>query len=263
MLTLNALGRELFAQVSRSVFPILGSTDRGKFFVVGTCILTIDQNEKAYLITAAHVLETWGKRPLYISLDKKTLELSFRALKSKPATPGSDDSLDIAIFPIPSQEASSFIGYDALPLYKPLGVNDKGSIFMFSYGYPSSQSDVDILRKGVVLKPLQYFGREITDFKIFTKLKYDITLHVLMKYLKRKSKIIGVKNYVIAPKPKGVSGGPIFRCYRNVKSNEWIFVFCGVLTEFSYESAQVMKATKIEAIYPMLKIVSDSPCLFS
>lgn len=80
-----------------SSFPVLGIDDNtDKIKGIGTCTVTRFDGDRLFLINAAHTIERWGKRPIFVALPNgKTIELPF-ALKTKSET---IDKIDIAVTP--------------------------------------------------------------------------------------------------------------------------------------------------------------------
>ncbi len=87
----------------KSVRPIYGSTEHGKPYHIGSCVL-IEINSSKYLITAAHIIDHNEITTLYISGGNDLIQIEAEALITNSKN-GSrdDDKLDFAILSLSTE----------------------------------------------------------------------------------------------------------------------------------------------------------------
>jgi len=239
----SVIGKELLKKMSRSILPIVAKTDNGKMVGVGSCTL-ITVNNVNYIVTAAHVLRDWAKSSLYISTENKAIEITRPFVMTEEGNKDCDYTLDIA-FSIIKPELYSLLSenHDTILLD---GFN-KDSIYydeeqLFAFGYPSSKISFDKHKKEFKVAPFQYFGKEINNPNLYEKSCSYVDDHLLINFVKRKTKKPNTNEYIIAPDTKGVSGGGLFRVLIKDRHPE-IFILEGILTEW-HRNLSLMKCSR-------------------
>ena len=243
-----------------SAFPVLGIDDHtNKLKGIGTCTLTRLDDERIFIINAAHTLNYWGSNPIFIALpNKKTIELPF-ALKTKTET---NDKIDIAVTPLLGEFASNFIDerISSLPLYDDFPYENYSSFAkrVVFFGFPASNSrfSIDFKKNTIKAKPICITSIEVENISKKNAKFYDIdiSLHILARFEKRKMKD---QNHVRkrAPDPYGISGGPVFFAYVEEGEHEDVLKamnFVGIGNEY-LQNISLLKATRKEAIVSFIK----------
>jgi hypothetical protein len=247
------IDKELIKAMSRSILPIVAKTDTGKMKGVGSCTL-LTVNNINYIVTAAHVLRDWGGYQLYLSIENKAIEITWPFIMTKKGdkkcdyTFNADYTLDVAFFPIiPELQDLLSEDHDAISLD---GFNKDTISYdqevLFAFGYPTSKIGFDKHNKIFNVVPLQYFGKEIDDLNLYKKSCSYIDDHLLVNFVKRKTKNPSRKNYVIAPDTKGLSGGGLFRVLLKDGHPE-LFILEGILTEW-HRDLSLLKSARSKKV---------------
>ena len=218
-------------EIYMSVFPIV-QEEESAISIAGTAIL-IECDKNTFLITAAHVLQNNGNEfPLYLGINDKFIALDCQAYMSKIED---NLDLDIAIFDIAlncqalynellKSEIKTFSieSPEHLPRYK--------KMHYLSIGFPWRRSKYNTREKVLSTKPLQYFSDEVSE-KVYIKNRRAKENFLLVDYRRRKSRNSDKKRQM-APKPQGVSGGPIFTALVDEEDNIMMLIFEGILIEW-------------------------------
>jgi hypothetical protein len=117
---------------------------------------------------------------------------------------------------------------------------------LFAFGYPSSKFDYNKHNNEYELTPFQYFGTEINESNLFKRSSSIVDDHLLIKFVKRKTKHPSKTEFCIAPNPFGISGGGLFRVFMKNDHPE-VFVLDGILTEW-HCNLSLMKCAKIQKV---------------
>lgn len=248
---------EMAQKIGQSVFPLLGFDGRDKVCIVGSAVFVRHKGEY-FLLTAAHVLDLWGAKPILLGLPTGIVEVTIPAIKSKSVrSDHKDDVLDIAYFPIFGQFYDNFIGYDSITLEDYTGIPvSYPRENMFAFGYPSSKLFVDFKKKEYDAPPLQYQGTEMREDEIFLNNNADQATHILISFSKRKSKSIKKNGIVMAPDPYGCSGGALFRIYGDAEGYAKLLIFEGILTNVIKGSKPGMLALRRTIIRDFISLSS-------
>ena len=117
---------------------------------------------------------------------------------------------------------------------------------LFAFGYPSSKIKYDKHKNEFKLTPFQYFCKVITDPKLYEKSCSCTNDHLLINFVKRKTKNLVTEGYIIAPDTQGISGGGLFRVLLKDNHVE-IFILEGILTEW-HRSLSLMKCSRSKEV---------------
>ena len=243
----SEFGKDLFKEMSQSILPIVAKTDNGKMEGVGSCTL-LNTNEQNYIVSAAHILRDWGKYELYISTNEKFIAISSWSFDmTEEGNQDCDYTLDLAFSKISEINTSLFENHSAILIE---GYN-KNTIpydneVLFAFGYPSSKIKYDKHKKQFKIVPFQYFGKEINDIKLYKESCSYEDDHLLINFVKRKTKIPNTNGYTIAPDTYGISGGGLFRVLFKDSKPE-IFILEGILTEW-HRDLNLMKCARIAKV---------------
>ena len=238
----------------KSVRPIYGSTEHGKPYHIGSCVL-IEVSNLKYLITAAHVIDHNEITTLYVSGANDLIQIEAEALITNPSNGNrDDDKLDFAILLLPT-EIIEKLG-DVIFLNESLILNSppttKGKMYL-ALGFPNSKNKkVNNPEKKVTQNPFVYSSTLNLDAKIFNEVGATENQHYLLDFCSKHSKDEN-NNIVNSIAPKGASGGGLFfmedmnnpESYRPDTSCTGKLV--GILIE-NHKNQKVIMATKISVV---------------
>ena len=234
----------LFESLYKSIFPIIYFDDKNDANVLGTSIL-VEYRKIPYLITAAHSLrcEIGREYPLYVLLSEEAVFLPGPAYMTKSPSDDNPLDLDIAVFPINSNSdlRDRLTGYKTVPLHDFDDSIEFAREHYFIFGYPWRRSKYNRYSNELEAKPLSCFTDRITRDSLYEKYNTTPETHILVKYSKRNMKDnSGQKRF--APKPHGISGGPLSRALINENDQLIVIIFEGLLTE--WQDNDVIIATR-------------------
>lgn len=248
---------EIAQRIGKSVFPLFGFNGRDKVCIVGSAVFVRYEGD-FFLLTAAHVLDLWGEKPIMIGLPTGMVEMTIPAMKSKSVRRDhKDDRLDIAYFPIFGPFCDNFIGLDSITLddYTGMPISYPRE-HLFAFGYPSSKLFIDFKKNEYDTPPLQYQGTEVSKDETYLKNNADKAAHIVISFSKRKSKSIKRNGIVMAPDPYGCSGGAIFRIYGDEEGYVQLMIFEGILTNVIKGSSPGMLALRRNIIREFISLSS-------
>ena len=244
----------LAKQYMKSVRPIYGSTEHGKPFHIGSCVL-LEADGSHYLITAAHVIDHNDYTTLYVSGENHLVQIEAEALITKPSNGNrADDKLDFAILPLSTDIKTQlgdvvFIGASSTSNASP---ESKGQLYL-ALGFPNSKNKkVNNTEKKVTQKPFVYSSTLNLDDNIFQEVGATKNLHYLLDFCSKHSK--DENNSVVnSISPTGASGGALFFIEgmnnpENYRPNaDCTGKLVGVLIE-NHKQQKVIMATKISVV---------------
>jgi hypothetical protein len=244
----------LAKQYMKSVRPIYGSTENGKPYHIGSCVL-IEVGSSQYLITAAHVIDHNEITTLYVSGENDLIQIEAEALITNPSTENrDDDKLDFAILPL-SDDIKNKLG-SVVFLCEQFILNTspecKGKLYL-ALGFPNSKNKkVNTSENKVSQNPFVYSSTLNLDDNVFEKVGATKSQHYLLDFCSKYSKD-EMNNIVNSFAPKGASGGALFfiegmsnpENYRpNAKCKGKLV---GILIE-NHKKQKVIMATKISVV---------------
>lgn len=242
-----------------SVRPIYGSTEHGKPYHIGSCVL-IELDGSKYLITAAHVIDHNQITTLYVSGESDLVQLEAEALITNPGSGNRDnDKLDFAILPL-SEELTKQLG-NVVFINESSMSNDasenKGKLYL-ALGFPNSKNKkIDNKENKVTQNPFIYSSTLNLNQDIFSKVGATTSQHYLLDFCSKHSKDEN-NNTVNSIAPIGASGGALFFIegvnnpdnYR--PDAECVGKLTGILIE-NHKQQKIIMATKISVIKDALK----------
>lgn len=235
--------QSLFEPLYHSIFPIIHYDQKDFAHLVSTSIL-VENNNTPYIITAAHTLRNIGsKYPLYLLLPEKAVLLPGPAFMSKLPDINNPLDLDIAVFPLMKQPDlwNHLSGYKTISLMEFDNSIDYVRDHYYIFGYPWRKSKYSRHSKEIKSKPLSYVTDYLSDHSLYEKYDRTVKTHILVKYDPQNTKNALGENR-IAPKPHGISGGPLFRALVDEKDQLITLIFEGLLTD--WKDKKVIIATK-------------------
>jgi len=238
----------------KSVRPIYGSTEHGKPYHIGSCVL-IEFNSSKYLITAAHVIDHNEITTLYISGGSDLIQIESEALITNSSNGNrDDDKLDFTILSL-SAEILEKLGNiiflnESFILNTPPTSNGK---MYLALGFPNSKNKkVNNSEKKVTQNPFVYSSTLNLDEKIFNEIGATESQHYLLDFCSKHSKDEN-NNTVNSISPKGASGGGLFfiegisnpESYR--PNTNCTGKLVGILIE-NHKKQKIIMATKISVV---------------
>lgn len=237
----------MFEPIYNSIIPLVYYDENKLVHIAGTSIL-VDNDRDTILITASHVLREIGdKYPIYILLARKAIILPGPALLSKLPDKKNPLDLDIAYFPLAKQ--SELLKH--LEEYKPLSFKEFDESISYAkdhyyvFGYPWRRAKYSRDSSELNIKPLGYFTDKLNDPELYEKYNRSSDTHILVKYRPKESKNAD-GNKITAPKPHGISGGPLFRALVNEKNEVFTLIWEGLLTD--WKESRIIIATQKSTI---------------
>ncbi len=180
---------------------------------VGSCVL-IWHRSKRYLLSAAHVLDVFIKRPLFIGTATKWHQLigDFRATNTPAGKSREDDPYDYAFLPISGDDAAQldgchFLTADQVALgERPVFTPPYRSKYL-ALGWPRNR--LNFKRKERATEPRNVaFTGVIAAEELYTRHSRDPRHHILIEYDPRQ--MISRAGRHLPPSFDGLSGGGIF-----------------------------------------------------
>ncbi|MGD9660573.1 MAG: hypothetical protein AB7U63_04810 [Porticoccaceae bacterium] len=237
-------------------FPVLSVDPEGKTKQIATSTLVRADENHFFLINAAHTLKNHGHK-IIIALPERNFAELPSALMSKSKT---EDLLDIAVTPLYGEFGDYFLGLPSVPLYENFPT-EKASMYeerLTFFGFPASRCSIDKKREELKAPSITFTTMEIKvpKQKLLEKYSADQNLHILAEFHRRNVKDQECAPKV-APKPQGLSGGPVFRIYVKVNNETQQDTFkggdfIGIANEYLANPA-ILKATKKSAILDFIK----------
>ncbi len=238
----------------KTVRPIYGSTEHGKPYHIGSCVL-IETNSTPYLITAAHVIDHNKITTLYVGGESDLIQIEAEALITKINTGNrDDDKLDFSILPlsfgiVEKLGAVTFINESSFLNTDP---TNRGKQYL-ALGFPNSKNKkINNLVNKVSQNPFVYSSTLNTNRKTFNDVGANESQHYLLNFCSKQSKDENNKE-VNSVAPKGASGGGLFfiegmdnlESYR--PNAECSGKLAGILIE-NHKKQKVIITTKISVI---------------
>jgi hypothetical protein len=244
----------LAKEYMKTVRPIYGSTEHGKPYHIGSCVL-IEFNSIPYLITAAHVIDQNEITTLYVSGENNLIQIEAEALITKSSTGNrDDDKLDFSILPLSScivEKLGEVIFLNESSFLSTVST-DKGRLYL-ALGFPNSKNKkVNNSENKVSQNPFVYSSTLNSDRKAFNEVGANESQHYLLDFCSKHSKDENNKK-VNSIAPKGASGGGLFfiegmvnpKSYR--PNSECSGKLAGILIE-NHKKQKVIIATKLSVV---------------
>jgi hypothetical protein len=172
----------------------------------GVCLRVKDQN---FVLSASHVFDDIGKYQLLIGLanGRPIVPFSGERFSTKRGRSGThaDDPVDASVFHVQSEVPAEFgkiaLTLDDIDLSQP----DRNAHFFNCIGFPSKKSSrtANSINSHRECRVLTEYGKEEYD-----TLSIDREIHVALAY---EEKILVDGSLQTLPRPKGMSGGAIFK----------------------------------------------------
>ena len=180
---------------------------------VGSCVL-LQSNGQRYLISAAHVLDNFINRPLFVGTASKWHQLvgEFRITKLEPGTTREDDPYDYGFFPVSESDAAEldgcrFLTADQLALEENPVFDAPYRSKYLALGWPRNR--LNLRRKERTTEPQNVaFTGVIAPAEAYASYDRSPSVHILIEYEpKQMSTRAGLR---LPPSFDGMSGGGIF-----------------------------------------------------
>lgn len=229
--------------IEESVFPLVYSDDNERFHVAGTAIL-VEHANVSLLVTAAHILRDIGNKYLLRLLwNNKAIVLSGPAFISKEPSESSPLDLDIAVFPLSLQTdlMEHLNGTKTITLKDFDDSVGSARSHYFVFGFPWRKAFYSKEINELSAKPLRYFTDLITDAAVYSTYNKSPEAHIIVHYNPKKT-MNQERKPITAPKPHGISGGPLFRALVDDKDNLIMLILEGLLTD--WKDKKIIVATK-------------------
>ena len=257
---MNECVEVLVRKFMNSVRPIYGSTEHGKPYHIGSCVL-IEIDKKKYLVTAGHVIDHNKTTTLYVSGKSQLVQLEAEALITNSDTGRrDDDKLDFAILSL-SDEITAQLGN--VVFINESGMSDvvieNEARLYLALGFPNSKNKkVNNEENKVTQNPFVFSSTLNLDEDVFKEVGAKASQHYLLKFCSKYSKDENNKK-VNSISPTGASGGALFfiNGMNNLESYrpgaECIGKLTGILIE-NHKQQKVIMATKISVIKEALTV---------
>lgn len=255
---MDALGR---TNTGDSIVPIFEAPRQDEDVTqVGTGV-AIAIGPERYVLTAAHVTDSWKEKELYIPSNSGIVSVS-GTLFSRPLSPNEsrdDDMVDVSYFRLSPKLAEDLhdtirpFQIDEMDLSGSCGAGDS---FTFC-GFPWRKTK----RVGLShqTEMATYTGHVVTE-KDYLKCGCDRNVHVAIRFRLKKSYSWKHQSHKVAPHPQGISGGAALAWPRLLKDRMSVqaLKLAGVVHTYKKQS-DVLVATKIAPF--IYAIIEDSPHL--
>lgn len=237
-------------------YPVLSVDPEGNTEQVATSTLVRFDENHFFLINAAHTLKDRRQKIIIALPERPFAELPFALMSDSK----NDDLLDIAVTPLHGEFGDCFLGLPSVSLFEdfPTGKVTAYEERLTFFGFPASRCSIDQKRKELKAPATTFTTTEIKNpkQKLLDRYSADINLHILAKFPRRKVKDQECAPK-FAPKPQGLSGGPVFRIYVEVNNDIQRDTFkggdfIGIANEYLANPA-ILKATKKSAILDFIR----------
>jgi len=250
----NENGIAVSKQISRCT-PMLCIRAGGAIVPVASGLF-LKYEENHFLITAAHVLNSYGDKGLGVFFKYTFLSLGGRHVVSKERDNGSD-YIDIGIYHLSteflSQLSSDFLFFDLANV----NIDHDDAVDDFSYlvfGYPVTRVEVNDYKRKITLKPFVFLtGLEKSDVYLnFTTIQMQS--HLLVSYDRNRIMKLPSKDVGQGPTPNGLSGCGVWRVSDTLVHDVSLIRFfpSGILVEY-YAEHKVFIVTRLRIVTEMIR----------
>ena len=236
--------------INSFTYPVFVNAENNRPDLIASSV-AINLNNRTYLITASHVLDTviFAKSPFYIALEGAFIQLEGEFIRSvkKPRDP-----FDIAFLELSAEMVVSnniqVLSAESLMIRK----NFKEVQLSLIHGYPCSKNNqFKALRRGTTFKSLAYSygGKVDREFNNWQEYNKHQDFHICMNYGRGR----GISGEITTPPtPRGISGGGLW-LIPNLLSPHNVYL-SGIFIEY-HSAGKVSFSTKIEKV---AKFIEDN-----
>lgn len=213
-----------------------------------------------YLVTAAHVLETWTNM-CGIQLENKYLKIPRSNIITSISTNESDDLIDLAIIKISENKAAKLEEKYTPLLLKLINVSRREyceDAHFTLFGYPSTNKfiDINIMTGSCSVEPLIYHVNLMPWRLSFDELGYNINNHIILNndtYVINRS---GDSNVPNVKSLEGISGSGVW-LFRLILRGDYEYIECSLAGIINFNRKAIdfncIIATRIEYVTEVLR----------
>lgn len=246
-------------KLTKTIIPIIGSTETGNPCPVGSGILLAVGSER-FLITAAHVLDENKITSLYLPGESELIEISGPARQSRP--PKNDrslDHLDTAYVHLSDEivcRISKVFWFLSPEFIDVSDVSTEGKHYMFT-GYPHKAIEPS-RRKRKISAQLHSYTDLASGGEVYARVNANPDLNIVINFDAKQAK--DENGRTVTPKERrGMSGGGVWNAVSGPRVLGMPNVrLCGVAIEH-HKKHKCLVATKINFVLESIR--ADFPAL--
>jgi hypothetical protein len=203
---------------------------------------------RRFLVTAAHVVD---EKFIWFPMQQGFRKLpDFAVISNPPRGNRNADKMDVAIFPLTTDEIAAMHPYHQFVGVTDIDVNLNyvlGDRFEFT-GFPYRGARLIRRRRLITQRYVSIIDRIATQ-REYKRWGYSHLSHIFMRYVRRKMLRNGV--LITGPKPHGMSGGGIWKLYPGTNTRK----LAGIAIE---TPGQFLVGTRITLVLEVIRTIAPA-----
>lgn len=243
--------------LAKFVVPLYEDDDRGRPSLLGSGFF-VNANEHYFFVSAAHVLETLKKKPLYYYITNATTrKLSGKLLLNPWHGDRERDPIDIGVLKLSGEGLPPYPKVDKFAMdisyLRPGFLPRSGKNYMI-VGFPASRSKVNRVAREVAATPYGYHNYSVEESE-YSKQGLTPEAHLVLP-LDLEVGFDSNGKHRNFPRPQGMSGSPMWVLYdEEGGNNDRVFPVVAVGTKYR-KNKRIIIGTDIAVVVDMIKKVA-------